>query len=194
MSQDTGTADGATAGERPEPRGPVAPMGSMAPMRPVAPSTGPQAVPGPPTGGFPTGPRSPHAQHSYPSRPFPAQPYPGPYVPGPRPTPTGPQGAVNAGPYAWLPAEDDEDARPASNAPAAFSIILGLLALLISFRPLAFGSMAMSWDTYLALGIAVVALVIGGAGLRRSVSRPAAVVGMMISVAAMLVVAVLPTI
>lgn len=216
MSQDTGTAGGATAGERPEPRGPVAPMGSMAPV--AAPRTGPQAVPGPPTGGFPAGPRSAHAQHPgrvpYPSQPFPAQPYavqpypaqpypgqpyaaqpyPGPYVPGPRPTPTGPHGAVNAGPYAWVPAEDDEEARPASNAPAAFSIILGLLALLISFRPLAFGSMAMSWDTYVALGIAVVALIVGGAGLRRAVSRPAAVIGMTISVAAMLVVAILPTI
>ena len=72
-----GTAGGATAGERPEPRGPVAPMGSMAPV--AAPRTGPQAVPGPPTGGFPAGPRSAHAQHPgrvpYPSQPFPAQPY-----------------------------------------------------------------------------------------------------------------------
>jgi hypothetical protein len=89
---------------------------------------------------------------------------------------------------------DVEDPRPAGNAPAAFSVILGLLALLISFRPLAFGTMAMAWDTYVALGVAVLALVLGGVALRSPVRRPVAVVGMTISIAAMLVVAVLPTI
>lgn len=192
--QDTETAGGATAGERPGPQGPVVPM---------TPPSGYRPVPGTPTGGFPAGPRPSYPQHPGTARhpgvaPYPGQggyrPYPGPYVPGPRPTPTGPQGAAGVGPYAWDPSEDDEDPRREGNVAAAFSVILGLLALLLSLRPLAFGSMAMSWDTYVALGIAVLALVPGGVGLRRPVARPVAVVGMTIAVAAMLVVAILPTI
>jgi hypothetical protein len=188
MGQDTETAGGATAGGRPGPQGPVVPM---------TPPNGYRPVPGTPTGDFPVGPRPPYTQHpgeaQYPGQ-APYRPYPGPYVPGPRPTPTGPQGVASVGPYAWDPAEDDEDPGRESNVAAAFSVILGLVALLLSLRPLAFGSMAMSWDTYVALGIAVLALVPGAVGLRRPVARPVAVVGMMIAVAAMLVVAVLPTI
>ncbi|MCD2196735.1 hypothetical protein LQ327_25525 [Actinomycetospora endophytica] len=183
MGQETETAGGATAGGRPGPAGPVAPMTPPGGHRP-------------PTGGFPAGPRSPYAQHPYggPAQYPAARPYPGPYVPGPRPTPTGPHGAVNAGPYSWDPANDVDDPRRPGNAAAASSVILGLLALLISFRPLAFGSMVMAWDTYVALGVAVVALVVGGVALRTPVRRPVAVVGMTLSVLALLVVAVLPTI
>lgn len=72
-------------------------------------------------------------------------------------------------------------------------MVLGVLAVLVSLRPLAFGSMAMAWDTYLALAVAVLALVIGGAGLRTRVRRAVAVVGMVLAVAALLIVAVLPT-
>jgi hypothetical protein len=72
-------------------------------------------------------------------------------------------------------------------------VVLGVLAVLVALRPLAFGSMAMAWDTYVALGVAVVALVVGGAGLRGAVRRPVAVVGMVLAVAALFVVAVLPT-
>ncbi|HEY2223846.1 hypothetical protein [Actinomycetospora sp.] len=168
--------------------------------RHAAPTSAPPVTPPggyrPGTGGFPAGPRPPYAQHPYPGQaPYAgARPYPSPYVPGPRPTPTGPHGVASVGPYAWDPSVDVEDPRPAGNAPAAFSVILGLLALLISFRPLAFGTMAMAWDTYVALGVAVLALVLGGVALRSPVRRPVAVVGMTISIAAMLVVAVLPTI
>jgi len=121
-----------------------------------------------------------------------AHPYPGPYVPGPRPTPTGPQGVFPGAHVGWDPSDDDEDARP-GNTTAAVSVILGVLAVLVSLRPLAFGSMAMAWDTYVALGLAVVALTLGGVGLRGPVRRPVAVVGMALSVAALLVVAILPT-
>jgi hypothetical protein len=122
-----------------------------------------------------------------------APPYPGPYVPGPRPTPTGPHGVLpGAHVYGWDPSEDDEDPRP-GNTVAAVSVILGVLAVLVSLRPLAFGSMAMSWDTYVALGVAVVALTLGGLGLRAPVRRAVAVVGMALSVTALLVVAILPT-
>jgi hypothetical protein len=157
------------------------------------------APPMTPPGGFPTGPRPAPVPHPgaapYGRAPYPgAQPYPGPYVPGPRPTPTGPHGALPTGPYAWDPADDVDDPRPAGNAAAAFSVVLGLLAVLISCRPLAFGSMVMAWDTYVALGVAVLALVLGGVALRTPVRRPVAVVGMTLSVLALLVVAVLPTI
>lgn len=121
-------------------------------------------------------------------------PYPGPYVPGPRPSPTGPHGVL-PGPhvYGWDPTVDDDDPRPVGNATAAVSVILGVLAVLVSLRPLAFGSMAMSWDTGVALGVAVIALALGGLGLRAPVRRPVAVVGMALSVVALLVVAILPT-
>jgi hypothetical protein len=121
-----------------------------------------------------------------------APPYPGPYVPGPRPTPTGPRGVFPGAHVAWDPTDDDEDPRP-GNTIAAVSVILGVLAVLVSLRPLAFGSMAMSWDTWVALGIAVVALALGGAGLRAPVRRVVAVVGMALAVTALLVVAILPT-
>ncbi len=137
----------------------------------------------------------------------PAQGHPGPVrapygVPAPRQAPTGPQPMVPAAhaapmrpyaPYGWDPAADVDDPRPAGNAAATSSVILGLLALLVSLRPLAFGSMAMAWDTYLALGLAVVALVVGGVAMRTPVRRPVAVVGMVVSVVALLVVAILPT-
>ncbi len=180
MSQDTG----GRAVERPGAGGPTAPR------------TGGQPVTG--------GPRSPYAQHPGPVRPtgpvpvptFPpgpgAHPYPGPYVPGPRPTPTGPQGVFPGAHVGWDPSDDDEDPRP-GNTTAAVSVILGVLAVLVSLRPLAFGSMAMTWDTYVALGLAVIALTLGGVGLRGPVRRPVAVVGMALSVAALLVVAILPT-
>jgi hypothetical protein len=121
-------------------------------------------------------------------------PYPGPSVPGPRPSPTGPHGVL-PGPrvYGWDPVDDDEDPRPAGNPAAAFSVVLGVLAVLVSLRPLAFGSMAMSWDTGVALGLAVIALTLGGLGLRAAVRRPVAVVGMALPVVALLVVAILPT-
>jgi hypothetical protein len=148
----------------------------------------------PPDGNrVPAGPWSPPGQYPG-AAPYGRVPAPGPYIPGPRPTPTGPHGVLPTGPYAWDPADDVDDPRPAGNAPAAFSVILGLLAVLISFRPLAFGSMVMAWDTYVALGVAVLALVLGGFALRTPVRRPVAVVGMTLSVLALLVVAVLPTI
>ena len=121
----------------------------------------------PVTGGLPVGPRSAYVQHP---------------------------GAAPYGPYAWDPADDVDDPHPAGNAPAAFSVVLGLLAVLISCRPLAFGSMVMAWDTYVALGVAVLALVLGGVALRTPVRRPVAVLGITLSVLALLVVAVLPTI
>ncbi len=184
--RETEIAGGATADERPGAHRSAPAMTPPAGYRPV-------------TGGFPAGPRSPYAQHPGPVPvtgpvPYPgARPYPGPYVPGPRPTPTGPQGAVSAGPYAWDPAADVDDPRPATTAPAAFSVILGLLALLISLRPLAFGTMARAWDTYVALGVAVLALVLGGVALRSAGRRVAGVVGMTLAVLALLVVAILPT-
>lgn len=152
-----------------------------------------------PTGEHPAASR-PAPRASGPAAPYPPYPphpagpgRPGPYqhVPAPRPAPTGPHPVPYA--YAWDPAADVDDPRPTGNVRAAFSVILGLVALLISLRPLAFGSMLMSWDTYVALGIAVVALVLGGATLRTPGCRPVAVVGMLLSVAALLVVAVLPT-
>jgi hypothetical protein len=121
-----------------------------------------------------------------------AHPYPGPYVPGPRPTPTGPQGVFPGAHVGWDPTDDDENPQP-GNTIAAVSVILGVLAVLVSLRPLAFGSMAMAWDTYVALGVAVVALILGGVGLRAPVRRAVAVVGMALAVTALLVVAVLPT-
>ncbi len=123
-------------------------------------------------------------------------PHPGPYVPGPRPPmPTGPHGVLpGAYPYGWDPAADEDDPRPAGNGLAALSVIVGLLGLVVSLRPLAFGSMAMSWDTYVALAVAVVGLVLGGVALRTPVRRPVAVVGMVVSVVALLVVGILPTI
>ena len=100
---------------------------------------------------------------------------------------------MNAGPYAWDPAEDDEDARPASNAPAASrSSSASRAADQLPAAGVRLDGHVL--DTYVALGIAVVALTLGGVGLRRAVSRPAAVVGMALSVAALLVVAILPTI
>ena len=116
-------------------------------------------------------------------------------VPTPRPTPSGPQPIVpgHHAAYGWDPADDVDDPRPPGNPAAAFSVVLGVLAVLVSLRPLAFGSMAMAWDTYLALAVAVLALVVGGAGLRTPVRRAVAVVGMVLAVAALLVVAVLPT-
>jgi hypothetical protein len=188
MIQDTDTTGG-RAVEQPGAGGPTAPR------------TGAHAAPAPVTGGFPGGPRSPYAQHPGPVRQAPPvprgpvgqHPYPGPYVPGPRPTPTGPHGVL-PGPhvYGWDPT-DDEDPQPAGNAVAAVSVILGVLAVLVSLRPLAFGSMAMSWDTYVALGTAVVALTLGGLGLRAAASRPVGVIGMALAVVALLVVAILPT-
>ncbi len=190
MSQDTDTTGGRHAAERPGAGGPAAPR------------TGGHPV-GPATGGFPGGPRSPYAQHPGPVRPVPplpthpgpvGHPYPGPYVPGPRPTPTGPYGVFPGTPvHGWDPAADEEDPRPAGNATAAVSVILAVLAVLVSLRPLAFGSMAMAWDTYVAIGVAVLALTLGGVALRAPVRRPVAVVGMALSVVALLVVAILPT-
>ncbi|NMO94131.1 hypothetical protein [Actinomycetospora sp. TBRC 11914] len=116
-------------------------------------------------------------------------------VPAPRPAPSGPQPVVPGpyGVYGWDPANDVEDPRPAGNPAAATSVVLAVLAVLVALRPLAFGSMAMSWDTYVALGVAVIALVTGGVALRSPVRRPVAVVGMVLAVAALLLVAVLPT-
>jgi hypothetical protein len=135
-------------------------------------------------------------------RPTPPHGYPGPDtgpggVPMPRQAPwSGPQPVTPAHPYAaygWDPANDVDDPRPAGNPAAATSVVLGVLAVLVSLRPLAFGSMAMSWDTYVALGVAVVSLVVGGVGLRHRVHRPVAVVGMLLGVAALLLVALIPT-
>ncbi|MEJ2870543.1 hypothetical protein WCD74_22445, partial [Actinomycetospora sp. OC33-EN08] len=91
------------------------------------------------------------------------------------------------------PSYDTDDPRPPGNGAAAFSAVLGVLALLVSLRPLAFGSMALSWDTFVGIGIALVALTAGAVGLRTPVRRPVAVVGMALAVVALLVVAVLPT-
>ncbi|MDL5156604.1 hypothetical protein [Actinomycetospora termitidis] len=102
----------------------------------------------------------------------------------------------------WVPIEDGpeydadydtDDPRPPGNGAAAFSAVLGVLALLVSLRPLAFGSMALAWDTFVGIGIALLALVAGAVGLRTPVRRPVAAVGMTLAVVALLVVAVLPT-
>lgn len=184
-SQETETAGGSTPDQRREAEG----------YAPGAPSTGGYR---PATGGFPASPGSAHARHPGPT-PYPqsahppVHPYPGAYIPGPAPAPTGPQSVMPVGPYAWDPADDVDDPRPAGNPAAAFSVVLGLLAALISFRPLAFGSMVMAWDTYVALGIAVLALALGGMGVRTAARRPVAVVGIALSVLALLVVAALPT-
>jgi hypothetical protein len=144
---------------------------------PQAPQTGPWAQPA--TGGFPaprqhpTGPR--HAVAPTPSAPRSLPPTPVPYA------------------AAWDPALDEDDPRPAGNAAASVSAVLGFLALLVSLRPLAFGSMTMAWDTYVALAVAVLALVLAAVGLRTPVRRVVAVVGMALSLATLVVVALLPT-
>lgn len=97
----------------------------------------------------------------------------------------------------WAPigAEDDdtEDPRAPGNPAASFSAVLGVLALLVGLRPLAFGSMALTWDGFVGIAIALAALVAGAVGLRIPVRRPVAAVGMVLAVVALLVVAVLPT-
>lgn len=160
-----------------------------------------------------TGPRPlPHPGASHPGARHPAGPAPfpsGPFAPGPFPTGQfatgpGPQGfaprpgiPAQAGPVGpgtgWTPIEDDDEPEQAGNPAAAASVVLGVLALLVSLRPLAFGSMSLSWDTYVALGLGVFGLVVGIAGARGPVRRPVAAAGIAISLAALLVVGVLPT-
>ncbi|MFC5062967.1 hypothetical protein [Actinomycetospora atypica] len=167
---------------------------------------------GPATGPYATGPR-PLPQPA----PFPGARYPtGPYATGPYggPVPSGrfPAGQFTGGPYpaaprpgipaqggpghpgtGWVPLDDQDDPEPTGNPAAAASVVLGVLALLVSLRPLAFGTMSLSWDTYVALGVGVLALVVGIAGARGPVRRGVAAAGMLIGLAALLVVAVLPT-
>lgn len=95
----------------------------------------------------------------------------------------------------WAPIDDDtEDPRTPGNPAAASSVVLGVLALLVGLRPLAFGSMALSWDGFVGIALALGALVAGAVGLRTAIRRPVAALGLVLAVVALLVVAVLPTI
>lgn len=133
---------------------------------------------------------------------------PSPGVPGPRPAPwdrmphpsaplpyVGPPtpGVGNDGHGPFAADLDTDDPRPAGNPLATVACVLGVLGLAISLRPLVVGSMAMAWDTYLALALAVTALGLGIGGARRPVRRPVAVAGIVLSAAALVAVAVLPS-
>ncbi|GLZ54660.1 hypothetical protein [Actinomycetospora sp. NBRC 106378] len=147
--------------------------------------------------------RSPHGAPRH--APHPRQPVPPmPPMPPMAPPPGMPRQAPPGYGYrayppptgGWAPIgvdDDAEDPRTPGNPAASFSAVLGVLALLVGLRPLAFGSMALSWDGFVGIGIALVALVAGAVGLRTSVRRPVAAVGMVLAVVALLVVAVLPT-
>jgi hypothetical protein len=186
LGADVGPAATAMPAGGPAVGGTAPPSGHPRPARPPYPGYPPySAHPGPHPAPHP----GPHAGPRL-------GPHSGPHaVPAPRAAPSGPQPSVPGGygRFDWDPADDVEDPRPVGNPAAATSVVLGVLAVLVALRPLAFGSMAMAWDTYVALGVAVVALVVGGAGLRGAVRRPVAIVGMVLAVAALLVVAVLPT-
>jgi hypothetical protein len=179
------------------------------------PQAGPQA--GPPSSVPPQFGPSPYGPTPSASVPFgPPRPGPPPFGPqpvgsGPHPVPhpvarpVPPPGMPRQAPPGyghgyppptggWAPIVDDvEDPATPGNPAAAFSLVLGVLALLVGLRPLAFGSMALSWDGFLGLAIALVGVVAGAVGLRAPVRRPLAVVGMVLGVAALLVVATLPT-
>ena len=161
--------------------------------------TGPRPVPHP---AGPPGARYPAAPGQFDGGPFRGGPSPtGPFTPGPftaGPFPAARPGIPNqVGPgypgAGWTPLDDEDDPEPVGNPSAGASVVLGVLALLVSLRPLAFGTMSMSWDTYVALGVGVLALVVGIAGACRPVRRGVAAAGMLIGLAALLVVAVLPT-
>ena len=164
-----------------------------------APAPGPRAArpphlpyPGGPVPGarYPTGPYA-----TYPGGPAPSGRFAGPHPPAPRPGIPAQGGPGHPG-TGWVPFDDLDDAddpEPTGNPAAAASVVLGVLALLVGLRPLAFGSMSLSWDTYVALGVGVLALVVGIAGACRPVRRGVAAAGMLIGLAALLVVAVLPT-
>ncbi|GAA4828853.1 hypothetical protein GCM10023201_15290 [Actinomycetospora corticicola] len=130
-------------------------------------------------------------------RPMGPPPMGPPFVPPPGMPRQGPPGYGHGHPPptgGWAPIVDDvEDPATPGNPAAAFSLVLGILALLVGLRPLAFGSMALSWDGFLGLAIALVGVVAGAFGLRAPVRRPLAAVGMLLGVAALLVVATLPT-
>ena len=160
-----------------------------------------------PTGGFPGG----HSGGGFPAggRPGPTGSFPaagpGTFPPARRPHPTGPQPAVGYGRFdqpsyprvpaatGYAEADLDDDPRPAGNAAAVTSCVLGLLGLLLSLRPLVFGSNAMTVDTYVAIAISVIALVLGIAGVRLPRRRAAGVVGIAGSLIALLMVAIIPT-
>jgi hypothetical protein len=89
--------------------------------------------------------------------------------------------------------EDDDDTTPAGNVPAVMSLVLALVGILVSCRPFVLGTTAMAPDTYVAIAISVVALVLGGVGALRPVRRPAAVSGIVGSIAALLIVGIIPT-
>lgn len=153
--------------------------------------TGPRSVP------HPAGPRYPGGPGQFRGGPSPTGPFtPGPFTAGPFPA-ARPGIPAQVGPgypgVGWTPLDDEDDPEPVGNPAAAASVVLGVLALLVSLRPLAFGTMSMSWDTYIALGVGVLALVVGIAGACRPVRRGVAAAGMLIGLAALLVVAVLPT-
>ncbi|WP_433803592.1 hypothetical protein [Actinomycetospora sp. CA-084318] len=155
----------------------------------------PQPAARPTTGG----PR--HAPHPAPPFPPPGMPRQAPPGYGGWAPPTGgwapPTGGWAPPTGGWAPIVEDpydvEDPRSPGNPAAALSAVLGVLALLVSLRPLAFGSMALSWDGIVGIAIALVAVLAGAVGLRTPVRRPVAVVGMVLAVVALLVVAVLPT-
>ncbi|WP_018334435.1 hypothetical protein [Actinomycetospora chiangmaiensis] len=95
----------------------------------------------------------------------------------------------------WAPiVEDADDPSTPGNPAAATSVALGVLALLVSLRPLAFGSMALGWDGFVGIALALGGLVAGAVGLRTALRRPVAGLGMALAVVALLVIAVLPTV
>jgi hypothetical protein len=138
-----------------------------------------------------------HAPH--PRGPQPMRPYPVPPPPGmPRQGPPGyghPGHQLPTG--GWAPIDEDaydrEDPRTPGNPAAATSVVLGALALLVGLRPLAFGSMALGWDGFVGIALALGGLVAGAVGLRTALRRPVAGLGLALAVVALLVVAVLPT-
>jgi len=199
----SGSEDDAITADAPAPRrAPTPPGGFPPPFRPAPPPGGfrPGAPtggfrPAPPTGGFagPPGGRFPAG----PPRPGPSGPFDHPSFPG-RPAPGyagGNAPGYGTGYSGYDPDfdEDDDDTTPAGNVPAVMSLVLALVGILVGCRPFVFGTTAMAPDTYVAIAISVIALVLGGVGALRPVRRPAAVVGIVGSVVALLIIAIIPT-
>jgi len=190
LLDDTARTDEARYPVPPAPRGPVPPHPPQG-----GPRTGAWQPPGPRTPG--TGPQ-PHVPPQW-------GPRPGPYGPqGPQAWHQGtpPRGTAAAQPWSatgsghgWpvSPDDDAEEVRPAGNGAAVTSCVFAILGLLLSLRPLFFGSNAMSVDTFVALGLAVVGLVAGIAATRIPRRRPATIIGIALSLLALLVIAVIPT-
>jgi hypothetical protein len=178
---------------------PPAPRRTVPPHPPQGgPRTGPWQAPGPRTPG--TGPQ-PHVPSQWGPRPGPYGPQ-GPHGPQGWHQGTPPRGTAAPQPwsatgsgYGWpaSPDDDAEEVRPAGNGAAVTSCVFAILGLLLSLRPLFFGSNAMSIDTFVALGLAVVGLVAGIAATRIPRRRAATIIGIALSLLALLVIAVIPT-